>query len=172
VGDVITCLIDFENGNISYMKNGISLGVAFELRASSKSSVMFPAILLKDSSVIVNFGQSPFRYPPPLSYQTLHHASPDDIICGDASYLSSNASNSGRKRPLALIIEPARDLAEQVYQNLEKYSQYITQPSITSLLIVGGETNSKALDVCTLCVALSIPHSNSFFLIILHISFI
>jgi ATP-dependent RNA helicase DDX1 len=67
--DTIGCLLDLTVGEISYTKNGQPLGVAFRLNpnsgtghASSTSSetVYFPAILLKGTSVELNFGEKPF----------------------------------------------------------------------------------------------------------------
>jgi ATP-dependent RNA helicase DDX1 len=60
--DTIGCLLDLTVGEISYTKNGQPLGVAFRLNPNSGTSdtVYFPAILLKGTSVELNFGEKPF----------------------------------------------------------------------------------------------------------------
>ncbi len=61
-GDCIGCLLNFNTGEIAYTKNGSFLGVAFRFNHSTQQSVYFPAVLLKGTSVELNFGATPFRY--------------------------------------------------------------------------------------------------------------
>jgi ATP-dependent RNA helicase DDX1 len=58
-GDTIGCLLDLTAGEICYTKNGHSLGVAFRINPSPET-VFFPALLLKGTSVELNFGERPF----------------------------------------------------------------------------------------------------------------
>ncbi|KAJ3036591.1 hypothetical protein HDV00_002551 [Rhizophlyctis rosea] len=63
--DTITALLDLDNGTISYMRNGVDLGVAFE--GVSKSTRWFPAIsLASDQGCRVRFGSGmdPLSYVP------------------------------------------------------------------------------------------------------------
>jgi ATP-dependent RNA helicase DDX1 len=48
------------------------------------------------------------------------------------------------KTPRAIILEPTRDLAAQVIQEIEKFGKYITSPSILHSLCVGG-TDGKTI---------------------------
>lgn len=65
IGDVIGCCIDFENDEISYYRNGISLGVAFNgIRKMVPGLGYYPAISLSQGERCdLNFGGRPFRYP-------------------------------------------------------------------------------------------------------------
>jgi hypothetical protein len=65
-GDVIGCALNIEADDglckISFCKNGKTLGVAFQLH---RFEPLFPKFALKDCSVSVNFGESPFLFPLP-----------------------------------------------------------------------------------------------------------
>ncbi|PWA96579.1 B30.2/SPRY domain-containing protein [Artemisia annua] len=80
VGDVIGCCIDLERDEISYYRNGVSLGVAFNgIRKMVPGLGYYPAISLSQGERCdLNFGARPFRYPvqdfqpiqaPPLTNQ-------------------------------------------------------------------------------------------------------
>ena len=80
-GDVITCTIDLnpgpEGGTVSYHRNGVPLGVAFDNvrrwrdveraadgAAAASAFAYFPAVSLSmDERVALNFGDAPARYP-------------------------------------------------------------------------------------------------------------
>jgi len=62
-GDVVSCLVDFDAGAFAFAKNGSELGRAFAIPAALKGMYFFPAILLKNCSVSVNFGANPFKFP-------------------------------------------------------------------------------------------------------------
>lgn len=47
--DVITCLVDLENGNVNFLKNGVDLGSAFTLSKDILNKTLFPAVVLKVS---------------------------------------------------------------------------------------------------------------------------
>merc|ERR1719420_2082562 len=55
-GDVIGCVVDMEQGTISYTKNGQFCGVAFDnVPAAASHTGIFPHILLKNVKVKLNF---------------------------------------------------------------------------------------------------------------------
>ncbi|XP_071787333.1 heterogeneous nuclear ribonucleoprotein U-like protein 1 isoform X2 [Asterias amurensis] len=58
-GDVIASYLDFEGEKptISYSKNGNDLGVAFTIDEDLEGKALFPHVLLKNTSIAVNFGQ-------------------------------------------------------------------------------------------------------------------
>ncbi|KAF5765376.1 putative transcription factor C2H2 family [Helianthus annuus] len=64
-GDVIGCCIDLEIDEISYYRNGISLGAAFKgIRKVVPGIGYYPAISLSQGERCdLNFGARPFRYP-------------------------------------------------------------------------------------------------------------
>lgn len=45
--DVIACLIDVDNGEIKFLKNGEDLGTAFKINKQLSSAAFFPAVVLK-----------------------------------------------------------------------------------------------------------------------------
>jgi hypothetical protein len=70
VGDVIGTALDLDAGTLTFYKNGISQGVAY----SSLSGTFYPAYGSSSVSVIsfdTNFGQKPFKFPPPAGFQPL-----------------------------------------------------------------------------------------------------
>ncbi|XP_051874482.1 E3 ubiquitin-protein ligase RNF123 [Pristis pectinata] len=63
-GDIVTCVIDLDEGKIGFCLNGISLGTAFEDIRLGPGVAYFPAISLSfKESVAFNFGSRPIRYP-------------------------------------------------------------------------------------------------------------
>nr|XP_033782410.1 E3 ubiquitin-protein ligase RNF123 [Geotrypetes seraphini]XP_033782411.1 E3 ubiquitin-protein ligase RNF123 [Geotrypetes seraphini]XP_033782413.1 E3 ubiquitin-protein ligase RNF123 [Geotrypetes seraphini]XP_033782414.1 E3 ubiquitin-protein ligase RNF123 [Geotrypetes seraphini] len=63
-GDIVSCLIDLDEGNISFCLNGVSLGTAFSNIVMGPGMAYFPAISLSfKESVAFNFGSRPLRYP-------------------------------------------------------------------------------------------------------------
>ncbi|MCO5579528.1 hypothetical protein L7F22_033383 [Adiantum nelumboides] len=80
-GDVIGCCINLDKGEISFLRNGVSLGVAFtEVGHSEPKFPYFPAISLSQGERCdLNLGGRPLRYPaenfqplqaPPLTNET------------------------------------------------------------------------------------------------------
>ncbi|PKA56782.1 E3 ubiquitin-protein ligase RKP [Apostasia shenzhenica] len=65
VGDVIGCCIDLDTDVISFYRNGVSLGMAFdEIRKMRPHIGYYPAISLSEGeSCQLNFGSRPFKYP-------------------------------------------------------------------------------------------------------------
>ncbi|BBN14829.1 Kip1 ubiquitination-promoting complex protein 1 [Marchantia polymorpha subsp. ruderalis] len=64
-GDVIGCCIDLDAGQISFYRNGTTLGVAFEgVKKLEPKDGYFPAISLSHHERCeLNFGGRPFKYP-------------------------------------------------------------------------------------------------------------
>jgi hypothetical protein len=50
---------------IRFSKNGEDLGRAFTINPQLKSSAFFPAVVLKNAEMLFNFGDLPWKYPPP-----------------------------------------------------------------------------------------------------------
>jgi ATP-dependent RNA helicase DDX1 len=135
--DVIGCYIDTDAMDISFSKNGVHFGTAFTIVPSGVGRVYFPAVLLQTSEVIVNFGKTPFKFPPQLpGYKSLQAAGPSQLFhCS-----SSEAFHiPGARKPMALIIEPTGPLAQQVYDVLLKLTRNISGPSLTCALAIGGD---------------------------------
>lgn len=63
-GDIVSCLIDLDEGTITFCLNGQSLGIAFSNIKTGPGIAYFPAISLSfKESVAFNFGSRPLRYP-------------------------------------------------------------------------------------------------------------
>ncbi|XP_051550361.1 E3 ubiquitin-protein ligase RNF123-like isoform X3 [Myxocyprinus asiaticus] len=63
-GDIVSCLIDLDEGTITFCLNGQSLGIAFSNIKMGPGVAYFPAISLSfKESVAFNFGSRPLRYP-------------------------------------------------------------------------------------------------------------
>ncbi|XP_051550030.1 E3 ubiquitin-protein ligase RNF123-like [Myxocyprinus asiaticus] len=63
-GDIVSCLIDLDEGTITFCLNGQSLGIAFSNIKAGLGVAYFPAISLSfKESVAFNFGSRPLRYP-------------------------------------------------------------------------------------------------------------
>ncbi|XP_038264302.1 E3 ubiquitin-protein ligase RNF123 isoform X6 [Dermochelys coriacea] len=63
-GDIVSCLIDLDEGTIAFCLNGVSLGTAFDNITRGAGMAYFPAISLSfKESVAFNFGSRPLRYP-------------------------------------------------------------------------------------------------------------
>jgi ATP-dependent RNA helicase DDX1 len=140
--DVIGCYLNWTARTVSYSKNGKPLGVAFSINETLVGSVIFPAVVIKGGGISVNFGESPFRFPPPADGGAVGLAQVDSSEIVGA--LSKQAfAVTGTRRPLAVILEPARDLAEQVYQAILDMSRYISGPELSVALLVGGDDHKK-----------------------------
>ncbi|KAB5537129.1 hypothetical protein PHYPO_G00115330 [Pangasianodon hypophthalmus] len=63
-GDIVSCMIDLDEGTITFCLNGQSLGTAFNNIKMGPGIAYFPAISLSfKESVAFNFGSRPLRYP-------------------------------------------------------------------------------------------------------------
>ncbi|XP_050464121.1 ATP-dependent RNA helicase Ddx1 [Cataglyphis hispanica] len=139
--DVIGCFLDLARGEIKFSKNGVDLGVAFTLNAQQKSQTYYPAVVLKNAEMAFNFGAQPFKYPPPNDYVAVSSAPKESVKCNSVNS-NQNQSKEGDKptnnAPQAIIIEPSRELAEQTYNQIQKFKTYLKNPTIRELLVIGG----------------------------------
>ena len=137
IDDYIGCFVDYDSGLLSFMKNGKSLGLAYSIPNNVRGRALFPAILLKSSSVKLNFTDETFRYPPPTGFRSIKNANTSHLTTSPD--VASHVQTTGKRRPLAIILEPARDLAEQVMQNIQEFSRYVADPTLKTVLLVGGD---------------------------------
>ncbi len=63
----------------------------------------------------------------------MQNAKAEQTTLSGAGVISSKA-----QRPLAIVIEPVRDLAEQVCQSFDALKGYLTNPSLLAGVFVGG----------------------------------
>lgn len=107
---------------LAFSKNGEHVGDAFEVARIKKKQSFYPVVCMKNAQCELNFGDNALRYPPPEGYQALAKAvassndTSDIIIINPRDSLSGQSEqqqNDDQKGPLAIVIEPTRDLAEQ-----------------------------------------------------------
>ncbi|NXY76168.1 RN123 ligase, partial [Glareola pratincola] len=80
-GDIVSCLIDLDEGTIAFCLNGISLGTAFDNITRGAGMAYFPAISLSfKESVAFNFGSRPLRYPSVEGYRPLQDPPVADLV--------------------------------------------------------------------------------------------
>lgn len=149
--DIVGCLLDFSchpGGSISFSVNGNNIGKAFTLPPQD-NLILFPAVSMKDSQCLLNFGNSSlsdFQYPPSTTSTSggTDYFIPFgsiDADCGgvvnpnDAS--SDRSVQDGEKGPLAIIILPTKDLARQTFQVFTDLSDFLLEKIRISLLISG-----------------------------------
>jgi ATP-dependent RNA helicase DDX1 len=143
-GDVIGCYLDIGAAEISFSKNGKHLGKAFSLPSrmkNGKGGGWFPAVTMKNAEVTLNFGDdpdnSPLRFPPAKPFAPVGNASAEVTVSGDETEAGTGGEN-GIGGPVAVILEPARELAEQVYDEIAKFKKYLSAPALSHGLFVGG----------------------------------
>lgn len=138
--DVIGCYLDLSKGEVSFTKNGVNLGVAFTLNAQ-KGQTFFPAVVLKNAEMSFNFGAQPFKHPPSNNYVAVASAPKDCVKPNPVNSSHSQNKQNGKLKsnaPQAIIIEPSRELAEQTYNQIQKFKKHLKNPVVKDLLIIGG----------------------------------
>ncbi|EFN63841.1 ATP-dependent RNA helicase Ddx1 [Camponotus floridanus] len=139
--DVIGCFLDLTRGEIKFSKNGVDLGVAFTLNAQQKSQTYYPAVVLKNAEMAFNFGAQPFKHSPPNDYVAVSSASKESVKCNPVSSNQNQSKGSDKptnNAPQAIIIEPSRELAEQTYNQIQKFKTHVKNPTVRELLVIGG----------------------------------
>jgi ATP-dependent RNA helicase DDX1 len=58
---------------------------------------------------------------------------------------TKNQSGKNQRLPLALIVEPARELAQQTSDNIKQFGRHLTNPTLKSCLLIGGDRAKEQL---------------------------
>mmetsp|Transcript_175329 Transcript_175329/g.562407 ORF Transcript_175329/g.562407 Transcript_175329/m.562407 type:complete len:830 (-) Transcript_175329:90-2579(-) len=128
-GDIIGCLLDREKHTVSFTKNGKDLGVAFTIPEELKKVGLKPHICGKAFAAAAKFDG-------PLEYGVEKYTPIGQI---DPEHTSgASAPETGKQPPMCLILEPTRDLADQTYKCMAKFSKYLENPPVRVGLFVGG----------------------------------
>jgi len=78
-GDVIGCVIDIDQGSISFTKNGQFMGVAFDnVPPTAKETGIFPHLLMKNVRCKVNFSRKTKWFDPPGDQVKFFEEAPED----------------------------------------------------------------------------------------------
>ncbi|WPT11010.1 ATP-dependent RNA helicase Ddx1 [Picochlorum sp. SENEW3] len=137
--DVIGCWVDLSAKTLGFTKNGRNLGAAYTIPNALVKMPLYPAVCLKNAQVSFNFETSKF----PKGY-------PDGCrpICDvclltnplETSNTKATTDAVSQKLPVALILEPVRDLAQQTKDVMENFARHLTDPAVPVSLLIGGES--------------------------------
>ena len=146
--DIIGCILDLQTGDMIFTKNGRSLGTAFNVPVSKlETREIYPTVCVKNAGCQLRFGPVDTKddYKPSACVWV-------DQIQTHLVNNSASALNPNQSGPLALILEPSRELAKQTYDCLRIFS---TKLGIECVLMVGGGLDEKSISqdthivVCT-----------------------
>ncbi|CAD7927474.1 unnamed protein product [Amoebophrya sp. A120] len=157
-GDVIGCLLERKDGGgkISFLKNGRELGLAYELDPNQwERTGLKPQICGKRFNVECRFD---FCEYPVDDYTPLGQIDPKDTPQG-------LGGTRGKRPLLCMILEPTRDLAEQTYKCMMKFSKYLENPTVKTALFVGGVDEkeqyralTEGVDICVGTLQKTLDH--------------
>ena len=66
-GDVLGCMLDLDERSVTFSVNGRVLPKAYDLPAGLQGA-LYPAVCIKNSTIVLNFGATPFKHAPPAGY--------------------------------------------------------------------------------------------------------
>ncbi|CAF0857799.1 unnamed protein product [Adineta steineri] len=157
-GDIISCLIDCDEGTISFKRNGVDLGIAFDNVPCGRGIAYFPAISLSQNERIkINFGSTPFRHPTlnylPIDQKPQVFVEQADFLLNifqqiiylgkyqrcNGSNKTSNVLKLSQPRPIydpkydAILMIMAQQITERLCPLLN--SSYIIQQCLISMLL-------------------------------------
>ena len=141
---------------ISFSKNEEFLGHAFEIsRKDVKAGdALFPTVCHKNAECSLHFGGSDDdKAGPSRTFALPQDFKPLDSLLsngtgGGGQFNPRDASfsrSSSGKGPLAIVIEPTRELAEQTYRGLVDLAVLMSDPSVEIALLVGGMSPKATL---------------------------
>ncbi len=167
VNDVIGVAASWDDGKITFYKNGVSQGVAF---SSVDLTGYIPSVYLNTNQTgagRINFGQKPFKYAVPDGYQPLcaANARPDKVISRPDQYVGVT-TYTGDSNPIPLktgfkpdlvwikgltsstttvVFDSVRGLANylQLSETDQSYSGGITQTDQVGYLVPTGTASNN-----------------------------
>ena len=157
MGDVVGCWVDVGRGEVGFAKNGVDLGVAYA-GVNVGQKVLYPAITMKNAQVRVVFEDGAMAFPVSGAVGVAEHAVRDQgdntrgktgkkkHMCSKNSH--SESPQAATKLPVAIVLEPVRDLAQQTKDVMETFASRMSDPSMQVSLLIGGESaNQQAKEV-------------------------
>lgn len=131
--DIVGCILDLNTGELSFTKNGRFLGVAFKIPTKQlENQELYPTICVKNAGCQVRFEEPNEKNDyKPNDCIWISDLEAELIITKDHQVSKRRILNS----PLAIIMEPSRELAKQTHDCIETFSKHL---GIRSALWVGG----------------------------------
>lgn len=125
---------------IKWSKNGRVFDTAYDIQPGLKNYAFFPAVCMKNAEIRFDFGETAFNYPPKDGFVGVSQAAKEFTVTSPRS--SSAMTRGSIKRepsaPLAVIIEPSKELAEQTLKQIQTFKKHLNNPSIKEVLVIGG----------------------------------
>eukprot|EP00993_Chasmostoma_nieuportense_P002533 NODE_331_length_2397_cov_30.981498_g309_i0.p1 GENE.NODE_331_length_2397_cov_30.981498_g309_i0~~NODE_331_length_2397_cov_30.981498_g309_i0.p1 ORF type:complete len:764 (+),score=193.76 NODE_331_length_2397_cov_30.981498_g309_i0:58-2349(+) len=140
--DTVGCLLDRVEGKVLFMVNGKNQGEAFSpLPSALKEEALYPAVVMKNGHVVFNFGQKPWKHPPPAGYNSMaslkeNVGQQEKLYEKFLRHKERTESGQGH-HATALIIEPTLELAQQIADEIQKFIKFIEHPALNYSVIVG-----------------------------------
>ncbi|KAK0426316.1 hypothetical protein QR680_009642 [Steinernema hermaphroditum] len=149
--DTIGCFLDLDHQQIHWSKNGKEFEVAYKIDDRLAMSTFFPAVLLQNSELELNFGETPFRFPPKNGFVGLSEAKPNVVECSGITAYGriSEAKKRPLNAPVCVILEPTMELARQTHNQIELFKKKLASPTIRNILVVGGKPMAQQLSEMT-----------------------
>mmetsp|Transcript_24988 Transcript_24988/g.64939 ORF Transcript_24988/g.64939 Transcript_24988/m.64939 type:complete len:775 (+) Transcript_24988:177-2501(+) len=144
--DTVTCWLDLdaEGGACGFDVNGKSFGNAFSpLPDALQGVALFPAVAMRNAQLAVSFSELKFPkegFLPVSQCPQLQAGLSKD----QNQYESTKKRQKSGRSVSAIILEPARDLAEQTHDCIESYARYLQDPHIKCALLIGGINTKEA----------------------------
>ena len=160
LNDVVGCWVDVGARTVGFTKNGVDLGVAFEV--GKKVRMLYPAVTLKNAQVQCDFEGT--RFPAAFESPAVALAEAAEVaevevegVPGTNSSSKTgahvggqrgeNGARAGRVQslPVAIVLEPVRDLAQQTKDVMATFASKLTNPSVNVSLLIGGESANQQM---------------------------
>ncbi|KAK5979187.1 hypothetical protein GCK32_003563, partial [Trichostrongylus colubriformis] len=144
-GDVMGCYLDLDNGRMWWSKNGKEYEVAFRLETkfSSPHCALHPAVLVQNSSLELNFGATPFDFPPKNGFIAVCEA--PSSLTEWRGLETGGEKNDKTAAPVCIVLEPTKELIEQTHENLVKFSKNVNDPKIRCISLAAGASMGQLL---------------------------
>jgi ATP-dependent RNA helicase DDX1 len=133
-----------EGGSCGFDVNGKSYGNAFApLPDALQGVALFPCVSMRNAQLAVSFSE--LKFPKegfvPISQCPQLQAG---LSKDQNQYESTKKRQKSGRSVSAIILEPARDLAEQTHDCIESYARYLQDPHVKCALLIGGINTKEA----------------------------
>ena len=87
-----------------------------------------------------------FKHQPPAGYAKFCSCSGSSAVANKATAEAAGGDGKAGNGPLAIVLEPTRDLAEQTYNAFVNLAMDLKTPPIKSALLVGGVSPKQTIE--------------------------